>query len=78
MSRDLHLAILAEQFVATFALQWLEGELMANDALDLLDHFELQLVLNFGLLNVKSRDWLHTHVVVDSPLLDHQIEPLVD
>lgn len=55
------LAVLAEDFVASFALKWHVWELFAHDAADLVDQFLLELVLNLVELDVNSWDWLWSH-----------------
>jgi hypothetical protein len=50
---QLNLAILAEQFVAAFTLKGFVRELEANNTLDLLHHFTLELILDFIHLDVQ-------------------------
>lgn len=72
------LAVLAEKLVARLALQRLEWELFADDALDLLHHLPLKLVLNGLHLDIQRWDWLWSHELFYSPIGRDKIESLVD
>ena len=72
------MAILAEKFVAVFALERFEWELEAHDALDLLYHFALKLILDFVHLNIKRRNWLLTHQLLGSLVRNDKIHSFID
>jgi hypothetical protein len=55
------LAVLAEDFVASFALEWHIWELFAHGAADFIDQLLLKLILDLVELDVNSWDWLWTH-----------------
>lgn len=74
----LELAVLAEELVAALALHGLVRELLADDALNFLNHLSLQLVLDLVHLDVERRDWLRTHQLLDGPLGDRQVKSLID
>jgi len=65
---QLDLAILAEEFIALGAFHWFVRELSAHNALNLLNHFPLEFVLDFIHLNVERWDWLRPHHLVDERL----------
>ena len=58
---NLDLAIFTEKFIALFALLGFVWELEANNTLNLLNHFSLELILDFIHLNIKrwNRFWTH-------------------
>ena len=60
-TEQLLLAVLAEEFVAFDAFHGREGEIETHDALDLLDHFPLQLVRNQWHFNVEGGNGLGSH-----------------
>ena len=49
----LQLAVLTEELVALFTLQWLIWELAADNTLDLLHHLPLELILDLVHLDIK-------------------------
>jgi hypothetical protein len=60
------LAVLAEDFVASFALEWHVWELLAHCAADFVDQLLLELVLDLVELDVNSWDWLWAHDLLNS------------
>ena len=58
---NLDLAIFTEKFIALFALLGFVWELEANNTLNLLNHFSLELILDFIHLNIKRWNWFWTH-----------------
>ena len=73
----LKLTVFAEKLVAAPALQWLVGKLAADDALDLLDHLPLQLVLDLVHRNVQRRNGLGAHQVLNRGLGDNETQSLL-
>jgi hypothetical protein len=67
------LAVLAEDFVASFALEWHVRELFAHSAADFVDQFLLELVLDLVELDVNSWDWLWAHDLLNSLFWDNKI-----
>jgi len=70
---ELELAILTEKFVAIFAFERFEWELLAHDACDLFHNFTLKLILDFIHRNIKRRNWLWTHHFLDSHIRNDKI-----
>jgi hypothetical protein len=68
------LAVLAEDFVASFALEWHVWELFAHSAADFVDQFFLELVLDLVELDVNSWDWLWTHDLLNSLFWNDKIK----
>ena len=77
-SLELQLAILAEKLVAVFALERLEWELEAHDALDLFDHLSLKLILDLVHLNVKRRNWFWAHHLLDCLIANDKVHSCID
>lgn len=69
----LNLALLAEELIAPFTLQRTEGEIAAHAALDLIYHFPLQFVLDFGDLDVQLRDGLWPHYSLDGLIRNRHV-----
>ena len=63
---ELELAVLAKKLVTALTLKRFVRELCANNALDLLDHLPLQLVLDLIHLDIERRNGLRPHKVLDS------------
>ena len=53
--------MLAENFVASFALEWHVWELFTHNAADFINQLLLELVLDLVELDINSWDWLWTH-----------------
>lgn len=75
---ELELAILAEQLVAFAALKRFVWELEADDALDLLYHLALKLVLNLIHLDIERRNRFWPHHSLHSSMSSFKIKSLID
>lgn len=61
---NLELAILAEDLVASLALERHVREVSAHDAFDLISEFPLKLILNLCFFDVNLRDWIGAHELI--------------
>lgn len=72
------LAVLAEDFMASFALKWHVWELFAHGTADFIDQLFLELVLNLVELDINSWNWLWSHDLLNSLLWNNEVESLCD
>ena len=72
------MAIFTEKLVATFALERFIRELVTHDALDLVNHLSLKLVLDFFNFDIKTWNRVRPKNKLYTWVSDDEIHPLVD